>query len=236
MNVHRLNRVLILSALLTGAAIFAACQPLPVEETAPASATEVAEETAVAEEVASSEESATEEAVPTEEVAVTEEAPTLVVAIPPVQIAIPSLALEIPVAPMTWESAVVEGQRTTRWVVPDDAAGWALNSAGAGGTGNSVVAGHQARGAAVFEAISLGEVEIGQDILVLDEIGNTYVYRVVEVSEPIPLIGATAQEAAQAAAYVAPTSDARLTLVTGWPAETTTHRVFVVAELAADAQ
>jgi sortase (surface protein transpeptidase) len=241
-TVHRLNRILILSALLTGAALVTACQPLPAELAAPLSATEVAEEIATVEGGAVEEAIATEEAAPTEEATATEEAPeaadsaAISATVPPVRIDIPSLGLEIPVAPMTWESAVVDGQRTTRWVVPDRAAGWAVNSAGAGSAGNSVVAGHQARGSAVFEALSLGEVEVEQEILVLDEIGNTFVYRVVEVSAPIPLIGATAQEAAQAAAYVAPTTDARLTLVTGWPSATTTHRLFVVAELATDPQ
>ena len=75
---------------------------------------------------------------------------------PPVQLGIPALALEIPVVPMGWERVVVAGQSTTRWVVPADAAGWALNSSPAGGDGNVVIAGHQAYGAAVFAAISLG--------------------------------------------------------------------------------
>ncbi|MFN3332557.1 MAG: sortase [Caldilinea sp.] len=150
---------------------------------------------------------------------------------PPVAIEIPALSLVIPVAPMGWESAEVEGRTTTRWVVPDDAAGWALNSARAGDEGNVVIAGHQARGAAVFAAVALGEVEVGQELVLADETGNTFTYRVVEVSEPIPVLGATDAEVEQAAAYAAPTTDARLTLITGWPAATTTHRVFVVAEL-----
>lgn len=150
---------------------------------------------------------------------------------PPVAIEIPALSLVIPVAPMGWESAEVEGRTTTRWVVPDDAAGWALNSARAGDVGNVVIAGHQARGAAVFAAVALGEVEVGQELVLADETGNTFTYRVVEVSEPIPVLGATDAEVEQAAAYAAPTTDARLTLITGWPAATTTHRVFVVAEL-----
>lgn len=154
----------------------------------------------------------------------------------PVSIAIPELDLTIPVKPMGWESVGSEGQRTTRWVVPEDAAGWALNSAGAGAAGNLVLAGHQTRGDAVFAALALGEVEVGQDILVTDEAGVEFTYRVVEASAPLVLLGATAEEHAQAAAYLAPTEDARLTMVTGWPADTTTHRIFVVAELASGAE
>ncbi len=149
---------------------------------------------------------------------------------PPVQLLIPSLSLEIPVLPMGWERGMVAGQLTTRWVVPADAAGWALNSSPAGGDGNVVVAGHQAYGAAVFAAISLGELAVGQELYLVDGAGHTFLYRVVELPDPIPLLGATAEEAAQAALYSAPTQRAQLTLMTGWPLATTTHRLFVVAE------
>lgn len=150
---------------------------------------------------------------------------------PPVQLQIPELEIDVPVVPMTWEIVTVEGERTTRWTPPEDAAGWAVNSAGVGALGNVVIAGHQARGEAVFEAIALGEVEVGQKILLSDETGATATYEVAAISEPIPLFGASETERALAAAYVAPTTDARLTLVTGWPAATTTHRIFVIALL-----
>ena len=150
---------------------------------------------------------------------------------PPVQLQIPELEIDVPVVPMTWEIVTVEGERTTRWTPPEDAAGWAVNSAGVGALGNVVIAGHQARGEAVFEAIALGEVEIGQKILLSDETGVMATYEVAAITEPIPLFGASETERALAAAYVAPTTDARLTLVTGWPAATTTHRIFVIALL-----
>lgn len=149
---------------------------------------------------------------------------------PPVQLLIPALSLEIPVVPMGWERVMGAGQLTTRWVVPADAAGWALNSSPAGGDGNVVVAGHQAYGAAVFAAISLGELAVGQELYLVDGAGRTFLYRIVELPAPIPLLGATAEEAAQAALYSAPTQRAQLTLMTGWPLATTTHRLFVVAE------
>jgi sortase (surface protein transpeptidase) len=154
---------------------------------------------------------------------------------PPVQLQIPELAIDVPVVPMTWEIVTVEGERTTRWTPPEDAAGWAVNSAGVGALGNVVIAGHQARGKAVFEAIALGEAEVGQKILLSDETGATATYEVAAISEPIPLFGASETERALAAAYVVPTADARLTLVTGWPAATTTHRIFVIALLAPNA-
>ncbi|MCS6827224.1 MAG: sortase [Caldilinea sp.] len=151
---------------------------------------------------------------------------------PPVRLQIPELEIDVPVVPMTWEIVTVDGERTTRWTPPEDAAGWAVNSAGVGALGNVVIAGHQAQGQAVFEAIALGELEVGRQILLSDETGDTATYEVAVISEPIPLVGASETERALAAAYVAPTADARLTLVTGWPAATTTHRIFVIARLA----
>jgi sortase (surface protein transpeptidase) len=46
-------------------------------------------------------------------------------------------------------------------------------------------------------------------------------------------VGATAEDNAAAAAFLAPTASAQLTLITGWPVDTTTHRIFVTAEPAA---
>ncbi len=57
-----------------------------------------------------------------------------------------------------------------------------------------------------------------------------YHYRIVEVSAPLPMIGATPDEAEQALVYVAPVNRARLTLITGWPVDVSTHRLFVVAD------
>lgn len=222
--------------LLLGVALIAGCQPVAptassdrsmAVTTATQVVEEVATETPITEEATATEDSTLEETV---------DAQPALPGNPPVEIEIPALSLVIPVTPMGWESTEVDGQTTTRWVVPDEAAGWAPNSARAGDAGNVVIAGHQARGEAVFAAISLGEVELDQDIVLADETGNTFTYRVVEVSEPIPVLGATDAEIAQAAAYAAPTVDARLTLITGWPAATTTHRVFVVAELVTNAQ
>lgn len=220
MKVYRLARLGIGFALIVLPLLVTACQPLtPTPATPEPTATEIATEAPVA----------------TPTVAVQMPEP-VAEGLPPVRIAIPEIALEVPVKPMGWESADVDGERSTRWVVPEDAAGWAVNSAGAGAVGNTVLAGYQAIGDAVFAAIALGDVEVGQEILLTDEAGDVFTYRVTDVSDPIALLGATTAETAQAIQFVAPTEDARLTLVSGWPAATTTHRVFVVAELVGGAQ
>jgi len=152
-------------------------------------------------------------------------------ALPPASLAIPELGLESAVMPMSWTIADVNGQRTTKWQVPLDTAGWHVNSTGVGAAGRLLISGHQAQGAALFKPLALGEIAVGQAVDITDEEGLVFVYRVTEVSEPIPLTGATAEDEAAAAAYAEPTTEPLLTLVTGWPEFTTTHRVFAVAEL-----
>jgi sortase (surface protein transpeptidase) len=133
---------------------------------------------------------------------------------------------------MGWTVEEVDGQRTTRWAVPEDAAGWHLTSAGVGGAGRIVISGHQAMGAAPFAPLALGQLQSGQTLLLTDSEGAVFVYHIIEVSDPIPLTGASTADDAQAASYLEPTSEPLLTLITGWPDFTTTHRIFAVAELA----
>jgi sortase (surface protein transpeptidase) len=153
-------------------------------------------------------------------------------AVPPVNLSIAAIDLTTAVEPMGWEVTEMDGLRTTKWIVPEAAAGWHVNSAGAGGDGNVILSGHQLQGEAVFAPISLGEVVVGQQVLLEDEEGVTFVYEVVDVSEPIPVSGAGSAEEEAALAYVSDDGEALLTLITGWPDFTTTHRVFVQAALA----
>jgi sortase (surface protein transpeptidase) len=148
----------------------------------------------------------------------------------PVRLQIPEIDLDVPIIAMGWRVDVVNGQRATVWDVPLEEAGWHINSAGAGAAGNTIVSGRQVGGAALFAPLALGSVVPGQEVLLTDGDGIIFVYRVTEVTEPVAVTGATSEEIAEAATYYAPSDDARLTLVTGWPEFTTTHRIFVVAE------
>lgn len=220
----QVNRLVALPVAFSALLMMAGCQPVTPVEPAPTATAVVEEADATPAPSASAPQASRPLAV------------SSVISSTPISLAIPALEVEIPVTPMGWESVEVNGERTTRWVVPEDAAGWALNSAGAGAVGNLVLAGYQARGSAVFAPLALDEVEVGQEIIVTDAAGAQFTYRVVEVSTPVVLVGATEADRAAAAAYIAPTEDARLTMVTGWPAEITTHRIFAVAELVAGAE
>ncbi len=149
----------------------------------------------------------------------------------PVKLSIPALKLEMPIVPMGWEVVEANGQRATKWVVPKNAIGWHVNSAGAGAAGNTILSGHQAQGEALFAPLATGEIVVGQEIILTDAKGQTFTYRVKEVTDPIALTGASAAETARAASYIAPSTTPKLTLITGWPDFTTTHRIFAVADL-----
>lgn len=148
----------------------------------------------------------------------------------PVALAIPAIDLAVAIEPMGWIVVEKAGERVSEWDLPTGVAGWHLNSELAGTGGNVVVSGQQAGEGAVFAPLALGEVTEGQEILLTDADGRTFIYQVRAVSEPIPVAGATAAEEAQAAAYLEKGERAILTLVTGWPEYTTTHRIFVVAD------
>ena len=148
----------------------------------------------------------------------------------PIQLIAPTLNLTIPIEEMGWQVTQVEGERKAVWEVPDNSAGWHLNSARPGTAGNMVLSGHHLLGAAVFAPIARGELIQGTQLLINDDQGHTFLYQVSKVSTPIPALGASPAEQHQADAYLAPSPQATLTLVTGWPDFSDTHYLFLVAD------
>lgn len=146
----------------------------------------------------------------------------------PVQITAPTLNFAVPVASMSWQVTNVEGERQAVWTVPEASAGWHINSARPGTAGNMVISGHHLAGAAVFAPLARGEFTVGTQILVNDDQGRSFLYQVSEVAQPIPVNGSAAEQQ-QAMTYIAPTTEALLTLVTGWPDFSDTHYLFVRA-------
>lgn len=153
----------------------------------------------------------------------------------PVQLTLPALDLTLPVTPMGWTVVTTDAGLTTEWEVPDASLGWHPNTPGAGAAGNMLVSGHQALGDALLAPLALGEIVDGQEILVEDADGRVFVYQISEITAPIPLTGASEEEMAQIDALVASGPTAQLTVITGWPDFTTTHRVLAQAELIGEA-
>jgi len=147
----------------------------------------------------------------------------------PVQLRIPAIGLDVVVSPMNWQVKEVGGTRTTVWALPEAGVGWHPDSALAGSEGNVVISGHQLLGDAAFAPLALGDVVAGQEVLLTDSEGRTFVYQVTGVSEPLPISDASSAELALAAQYTGQSGDPGLTLITGWPDFSSTHRLFVSA-------
>ena len=130
---------------------------------------------------------------------------------------------------MGWEVVRGADGATTRWVLPEGAAGWHVDSARAGEAGNTIISGRQL-GGEVFAPLALGMAAPGQEVEVRDAEGARFLYRITEVSDPLPIRGAGEAENTLIEQYLQPSAEPRLTLITGWPDFTTTHRIFVVAE------
>jgi hypothetical protein len=152
-------------------------------------------------------------------------------ALPPVRLAIPAIDFATPVEPMAWGVTDVEGERQAVWEVPEASAGWHINSAAVGATGNMVLSGHHRQGTAVFAPLARGEIAIGDQLYVTDSAGRTFIYQISESAEPIPVSGTTTAERERLEAYQGPTSTAKLTLLTGWPDFSDTHYLIIVADL-----
>lgn len=145
----------------------------------------------------------------------------------PVRLVIPSIELDTRVIPAEWEVVSLWGQELRRWLAPDEgAAGWHTTSALLGEPGNTVLNGHHNVYGEIFARLS--EVAPGDVIKVYSEY-HLYQYIVSNVmilSEKYEPLDVRLSNAA----WIQPSTDERLTLITCWPPETNTHRVIVVAQ------
>jgi sortase A len=114
---------------------------------------------------------------------------------------------------------------TSLWVVPDDAAGWHVNSARPGYNGNVVLSGHHNMGTEVFRYIV--DLKPGDPVILVAD-GREYTYTVTD-RFILPERGVPEAQRRQNAQWIEPTAVERLTLVTCWPYEDNSHRVIVLA-------
>lgn len=145
---------------------------------------------------------------------------------PPTRIVIPSIGLDAPVVEMGWVVKTnANGERYSEWVVPDFAAGWHKNSALPGRGGNVVLSGHHNIAGEVFR--DLVNTNPGDTVtLYVDDVAYPYV---ITEKYIVQEKGASYEQRLKNAAFIKPTPDERLTLVTCWPYETNTHRLIVIA-------
>ncbi len=153
--------------------------------------------------------------------------------VPMAALQIPSLGIQTTVQELGWGATTdANGNVISQWDELFYGVGWLQNSAAPGESGNVVMSGHNNIYGAVFR--NLWQLERGAEIHI-DRNGTEFVYAVEAVSIQ-PEWNADAEQQALNASYLQQTEDARLTLISCWPPENNTHRVFVTARLvAADA-
>jgi len=142
-------------------------------------------------------------------------------------LSIPALDRDVVIVSVGWGVHDIDGAQVALWETVKGAAGHHRGTASLGGDGNCVLGGHSGPDQdAVFAG--LWDLAIGDALLVTDELGDEFLYRVISV-ETVQETGASLDERLAHAAVMDPTDDARLTLITCWPEWAYTHRVVVVA-------
>ncbi len=141
----------------------------------------------------------------------------------PTRIVIPAIHLDAPIEPVGWSQ--ING--ASAWDIPNHfAAGWLKTSATLGSPGNTVLDGHHNIAGEVFRY--LVNLKAG-DVIEVYSNDQPVVYRVIALhilldrDQPLEV-------RRQNAAWIQPTLDERLTLVTCWPYTNNTHRLIVVAK------
>lgn len=148
----------------------------------------------------------------------------------PTLLKIPAIGLETAVEGKGWQRKVGrDGVAYSEWQDVRYAAGWHENSAVPGINGNIVLSAHNNIYGAVFR--DLWRLKSGAQIyLYAGDKRYTYVVDHVRI---MPEKNATAAQQAETASYIVQSDDQQLTLVSCWPPNSNTHRVFVVAYPAA---
>ncbi|MCE5208471.1 MAG: sortase [Chloroflexi bacterium] len=144
---------------------------------------------------------------------------------------IKAIGLDAPIIPAT--STVVEEEeggityRLVQWEAPDEeAAGWHSDSAPLGEVGNTVLNGHHNVYGKVFG--NLVYLQEGDFIQIYGSDDQWYTY-VVANKMVLPEEGVSLQKRMENAAWILPSTDERLTLITCWPEQSNTHRLIIVA-------
>lgn len=152
-------------------------------------------------------------------------------AVEPRWIYIKKIGLDAPVIPATSTLIEVEEDDKTyelvQWEAPNEfAAGWHSDSAPLGQPGNTVINGHHNVYGKVFG--QLVYLQEGDLIQIYGSDGQWYYYAVAN-KMVLPETGVSLQKRMENAAWLLPSNDERLTLLTCWPEQTNTHRLILVA-------
>lgn len=147
----------------------------------------------------------------------------------PVRIVIPAIGVDAPVVEIGWHVEWRAGEARGVWETVAGAVGHHRGSADPGESGNCVLSAHSSEaGGALFRR--LNELSVGDVVQLYNSAEICYTYYVTTVLI-VDETGATAVEKREHAAWLDPTDESVLTLLTCWPDWAYTHRVIVRATL-----
>jgi sortase A len=147
-------------------------------------------------------------------------------ALTPQRIVIPAIQLDAPVLPSGYALVDIDGQVYQQWEAPQEyAVGWHQTSAFIGAPGNTVLNGHNNIYGSVFARL----IDLNEGDAIEIHSGEWRILYTVTNKMVLPERDEDLSVRLENGRWMQPTSDERLTLVSCWPPESNTHRVFIVA-------
>ncbi|HUP28453.1 MAG TPA: sortase [Chloroflexia bacterium] len=147
---------------------------------------------------------------------------------PPVRLFLPSVNIDTKVVPVGWDMIPAPGGQGMKaeWQVADFAVGHHQGSANPGQPGNVVLSGHVDYKGQVFK--DLNKSKKGDEVIVYTEKGQ-YLYVITDMVI-VKEVGVPEEQKRRNAAYMNPTADPTLTMITCWPYGIDDHRLIVIAK------
>jgi LPXTG-site transpeptidase (sortase) family protein len=143
----------------------------------------------------------------------------------PTRIVIPSIRVDSPIVTVNLVTRVQRGKTITAWQVARNAVGFHNTSAPPGTEGNTVMSAHNNAWGRIFRNL----INVKRGDLVELYVGTRLIQYEIVDKILVRQYRASIVQREENAAWIGPTADARLTLVSCWPYRRATHRVIVVA-------
>jgi len=159
---------------------------------------------------------------------VVNKAPVEVDTSPPVRLHLPGVGIDTKVVPVGWDMIPAPNGQGMRaeWQVADFAVGHHKGSANPGQPGNVVLSGHVDYKGEVFR--ELHKSTKGDEVIMYTDKGQ-YLYVITDMVL-VKEVGVPDEQKRRNAAYMNPTPDSTLTMITCWPYGIDDHRLIVIAK------
>jgi sortase A len=148
--------------------------------------------------------------------------------IPPTRLVIPKIKLDSKIVEVGLTTVVINGVRQATWQVADYAVGHHEGSGVPGRPGNIVLSGHVDIRGEVFR--DLDKLSIGDTFTLYSDAGQ-FQYMVTDI-KLVREVGVPREVQLANAAFMNPTVDETVTMITCWPYGIDTHRLIVIGKRA----